>query len=56
VVLNRTGSRIGGLDPESVAAGVEEEFHTVDLATRRLTGRAARLVEQLPADRFSSEL
>jgi hypothetical protein len=55
-VLNRTGSGIGGLDPESMAAGVEEEFHTVDLATRRLTARAGRLVEQLPADRFSSEL
>jgi glutamate---cysteine ligase / carboxylate-amine ligase len=39
-----------------MAAGVEEEFHTVDLATRRLTARAGRLVEQLPADRFSSEL
>jgi glutamate---cysteine ligase / carboxylate-amine ligase len=39
-----------------MAAGVEEEFHTVDLATRRLTARAGRLVEQLPAGRFSSEL
>jgi glutamate---cysteine ligase / carboxylate-amine ligase len=55
-VLNRTGSTIGGLDPESVTAGVAEEFHTVDLATRRLTARAGRLVEQLPAGRFSSEL
>jgi len=55
-VLNRTGSRIGGLDPESVAAGVEEEFHTVDLATQRLTPRADSLVEQLPAAGFSSEL
>jgi hypothetical protein len=55
-VLNRTGSRIGGLDPESVAAGVEQEFHTVDLATRRLTARADSLVEQLPVARFSSEL
>jgi len=39
-----------------MAAGVQEEFHTVDLATRRLTARAGRLVEQLRADRFSSEL
>ena len=38
------------------AAGVEEEFHTVDLATRRLTGQAGRLMEQLPAGSFSSEL
>jgi carboxylate-amine ligase len=39
-----------------VAAGVEEEFHTVDLATRRLTAQADRLTEQLPAGSFSSEL
>ena len=39
-----------------VAAGVEEEFHTVDLATRRLTGQAGRLMEQLPAGSFSLEL
>ena len=38
------------------AAGVEEEFHTVDLATRRLTGQAGRLMEQLAAGSFSSEL
>ena len=40
----------------TVAAGVEEEFHTVDLATRRLTAQADRLMEQLPAGSFSSEL
>jgi len=39
-----------------VAAGVEEEFHIVDLATRQLTAQADRLMEQLPADRFSAEL
>jgi gamma-glutamyl:cysteine ligase YbdK (ATP-grasp superfamily) len=39
-----------------VAAGVEEEFHIVDLATRRLTGQADRLMGQLPADRFSWEM
>lgn len=39
-----------------VAAGVEEEFHIVDLATGRLTGQAGRLMEQLPARSFSSEL
>jgi len=39
-----------------VAAGVEEEFHTVDLRTRQLTPQAGILVEQLPADRFGSEL
>ena len=39
-----------------VAAGVEEEFHTVNLATRRLTAHTDRLMEQLPAGRFSSEL
>jgi carboxylate-amine ligase len=39
-----------------VAAGVEEEFHTVDLATGQLTAQADRLTEQLPAGSFSSEL
>src|SRR2546429_1778701 len=39
-----------------VAAGVEEEFHIVDLATRGLTGQADRLMGQLPADRFSWEM
>ena len=39
-----------------VAAGVEEEFHIADLATRRLTGQADRLIGQLPADRFSWEM
>ena len=42
--------------PESVAVGVEEEFHTVDLVTRRLTAKADSILEQLPAERFGSEL
>jgi carboxylate-amine ligase len=42
--------------PRPVAAGVEEEFHIVDLATRRLTGQADRLMGELPADRFSWEM
>jgi carboxylate-amine ligase len=44
------------IDDQIVAAGVEEEFHTVDLATRRLTAQADRLTQQLPAGSFSSEL
>jgi len=40
----------------TVTAGVEEEFHIVDLATRRLTAQADRLVARLPASGFSSEL
>ena len=36
--------------------GVEEEFHTVDLRTRRLTARAPGLIQRLPADGFGSEL
>ena len=44
------------IHPRLVAAGVEEEFHIVDLATRRLTGQADRLMGQLPADRFSWEM
>lgn len=42
--------------PESVAVGVEEEFHTVDLSTRRLTAEADRVLEQLPPGSFSAEL
>ncbi|MGI8330553.1 glutamate--cysteine ligase [Actinomadura scrupuli] len=42
--------------PEFMAVGVEEEFHTVDLETRRLMPRADSLLQQLPADRFSGEL
>ena len=44
------------IHPRLVAAGVEEEFHIVDLATRRLTGQADRLMARLPADRFSWEM
>jgi glutamate---cysteine ligase / carboxylate-amine ligase len=39
-----------------VTVGVEEEFHIVCLRTRRLTAQADRVLEQLPADRFGSEL
>ena len=42
--------------PEFVAIGVEEEFHTVDLETRRLMPRADRLLAQLSAERFGTEL
>lgn len=42
--------------PRLVAAGVEEEFHIVDLATRRLTGQADMLMRRLPADRFGWEM
>ncbi|GAB2828541.1 hypothetical protein GCM10022221_28730 [Actinocorallia aurea] len=42
--------------PESVAVGVEEEFHLVDLRTRRLVPRADALLERLSQERFSSEL
>jgi glutamate---cysteine ligase / carboxylate-amine ligase len=42
--------------PEAVTVGVEEEFHIVCLRTRRLTAQADRVLEQLPADRFGSEL
>jgi hypothetical protein len=42
--------------PEVMAVGVEEEFHTVDLETHRLLPRADSLLEQLPADRFGTEL
>jgi carboxylate-amine ligase len=35
---------------------VEEEFHIVDLRTRRLTARADLLLEALPQDSFTQEL
>src|SRR5262249_59054179 len=51
----RAGAAPAALGP-AVTAGVEEEFHVVDLATRRLTGRADRLVARLPAGNFTAEL
>ena len=42
--------------PESVAVGVEEEFHTVDVERRQLIPQAGSLLRQLPADRFGAEL
>src|SRR4051812_93843 len=39
-----------------VAIGVEEEFHTIDLETRRLIPRADSLLAQLPRERFGTEL
>ncbi|MEU6408927.1 glutamate--cysteine ligase [Microbispora sp. NPDC046933] len=39
-----------------MAVGVEEEFHVVDLGTRRLVPRAGLLLQQLPPDRFTQEL
>jgi glutamate---cysteine ligase / carboxylate-amine ligase len=41
---------------EFVPVGVEEEFHVVDLKTRRLTPRADGLLGQLAPERFYSEL
>ncbi|WP_033323084.1 carboxylate--amine ligase/circularly permuted type 2 ATP-grasp protein [Actinomadura atramentaria] len=41
---------------EETAVGVEEEFHTVDLETRRLRPRADRLLRRLPGERFGEEL
>jgi carboxylate-amine ligase len=40
----------------AVTVGVEEEFHTVSLRTRRLTAQGGRVLDQLPAGRFSAEL
>jgi glutamate---cysteine ligase / carboxylate-amine ligase len=35
---------------------VEEEFHTIERSTGRLTARASNLIAQLPPERFGSEL
>ncbi len=56
VVVKSDGPGSAPERPESVAVGVEEEFHLVDLGTRRLTAQAGRLVDQLPADSFGAEL
>jgi len=40
----------------TVAVGVEEEFHVVDLATRLLTARADEVIGRLPGGQFGSEL
>jgi carboxylate-amine ligase len=44
------------VDYPVVAVGVEEEFHVTDLATRRLTARADKLMDRLPARSFGFEL
>ena len=55
VMLEHT-ARPARQHPASVAVGVEEEFHTVGLRTRRLAAQAGHILDQLPAASFSSEL
>ncbi|WP_242424262.1 glutamate-cysteine ligase family protein, partial [Frankia sp. EI5c] len=43
-------------DARIAAVGVEEEFHILDLGTRRLVPRAAEILRALPDDQFSPEL
>jgi carboxylate-amine ligase len=43
-------------DENAIRVGVEEEFHIVDLRTRRLAASADLLLEALPQDRFTPEL
>jgi glutamate---cysteine ligase / carboxylate-amine ligase len=45
-------------DPECLTLGVEEEFHLVDLSTRRLTARASEVLERLSKARgtYAAEL
>src|ERR1700753_1093283 len=54
--MEHESSKLTQAPPGSVAAGVEEEFHIVDLGTRRLVPQAGRLLERLPAVKFGSEL
>jgi YbdK family carboxylate-amine ligase len=56
VTLDHTGRPPARQHPDSVAVGVEEEFHTVGLRTRRLAAQAGHILAQLPAGSFSSEL
>ena len=55
-MVKHEGPRSGQQRPETVAVGVEEEFHIVDRQTRRLTAPTDRFVKSLPDDRFGSEL
>ncbi len=55
-MVKHEGPRPGRQRPETVAVGVEEEFHIVDRQTRRLTAPTDRFVKSLPDDRFGSEL
>lgn len=41
---------------ELTRLGVEEEFHVVDLLSRELVAQAPKILEHLPADRYSDEL
>ncbi|WP_214110091.1 carboxylate-amine ligase [Acrocarpospora catenulata] len=41
---------------QKLALGVEEEFHVVDLVSRRLSPRAHTLLDRLPTSGFSAEL
>ncbi|MEV4800579.1 glutamate--cysteine ligase [Nonomuraea sp. NPDC049421] len=43
-------------DEEAIRVGVEEEFHVVDLSTRRLAARADLLLESLPPESYAREL
>jgi carboxylate-amine ligase len=43
-------------EEEAIRVGVEEEFHVVDVRTRRLAARAELLLEALPEDSFAREL
>jgi len=56
VMTEHTGPPPARQHPESVAVGIEEEFHVVGLRTRRLAAQAGRILDQLPAGSFTSEL
>jgi carboxylate-amine ligase len=55
-MTEHTGHPPARQHPESVAVGIEEEFHVVGLRTRRLAAQAGRILDQLPAGSFTSEL
>jgi carboxylate-amine ligase len=45
-----------GIDPAALTLGVEEEFHLVDLASRRLAPRATEVLATLDDPLFTAEL
>jgi carboxylate-amine ligase len=59
-VSDSTARIVGGSDGQrpglELTLGVEEEFHLVDLETRRLVARAPELLASLPAGAYAAEL
>ncbi|MBB6550053.1 glutamate--cysteine ligase [Nonomuraea rubra] len=54
--VDRPGVMVVQGEDEAIRVGVEEEFHVVDVRTRRLASGAELLLEALPGSSFAREL